>query len=107
MARRARLSDRDLQDAILVATRKLLDQRPFDQIAVADILTAARISRGSFYFYFESKHAVLAELVRRAIAEGHAASRSWLDHSPDTDEAPRSRPLCYARSWRTGTPIPS
>ncbi|HEY1325053.1 MAG TPA: helix-turn-helix domain-containing protein, partial [Streptosporangiaceae bacterium] len=69
---------RDLREAILDAARDLLAERRFDQISVADILTAADVARGSFYFYFESKHDVLAELVRRAVAAGHEAAQPWL-----------------------------
>jgi AcrR family transcriptional regulator len=70
---------------ILDATERLLADRRFDEITVADILTAADVARGSFYFNFESKHDVLAELVTRAISRGHSAARSWLDHEGDDE----------------------
>src|SRR5436189_45656 len=50
----------DLREAILAATAGLLADRPFGDLAVGDILIAAGVSRGSFYFYFDSKHDVLA-----------------------------------------------
>jgi AcrR family transcriptional regulator len=110
VVRRSRTPDRDLRDSILSATRGLLDERPFDQIAVADILDKAGISRGSFYFYFESKHDVLAELVRRAIAEGHSSARSWLGHSAAADderrrEATRRSIADGARLWGEQAPV--
>ncbi len=110
VARRSRTPDRDLRDSILSATRSLLDDRPFDQIAVADILGKAGISRGSFYFYFESKHDVLAELVRRAIAEGRSAARSWLGHSAAAHderrrEAIRTSIADGARLWAEQAPV--
>jgi AcrR family transcriptional regulator len=70
---------------ILDATERLLADRRFDEITVADILAAADVARGSFYFNFESKHDVLAELVTRAIGRGHSAARSWLDHAGDDE----------------------
>jgi hypothetical protein len=42
------------------------------------VIAAAGVSRGTFYFYFDNKQAVLAELVRRAVAQGHAAAAPWL-----------------------------
>src|SRR5690242_21057219 len=68
----------ELRETILAATEDLLDTRQFGDLAVSDILGAAGVSRGTFYFYFDSKHDVLAELVRRAVAGGHEAASPWL-----------------------------
>src|SRR5581483_4676552 len=68
----------DLRETILAATARLLADHSFASLAVSDILDAAGVSRGSFYFYFDSKHAVLGELVRRTVAEGHTAAAPWL-----------------------------
>src|SRR5690242_19555197 len=65
----------ELRERLLTATRELLTQRRFDSLSVADIIAAAGISRASFYFYFPSKQAVLAELVRRAVDQGRQAAR--------------------------------
>ncbi|MDQ1630892.1 MAG: TetR/AcrR family transcriptional regulator, ethionamide resistance regulator, partial [Frankiaceae bacterium] len=63
---------------MLAATAVLLGTHRFDQVSVADILTKAGVSRASFYFYFPSRQAVLAELVRRAVEQGHEAAAPWL-----------------------------
>jgi AcrR family transcriptional regulator len=101
MARRKREPERDLSGVILDATRRLLERRRFAELTVADILAEAAISRGSFYFYFEGKHDVLAELVRRAIAAGQQASTTWLDHEgePDRRTATRWSIEAGARLW--------
>jgi AcrR family transcriptional regulator len=70
---------RDIREAILDATEQLLAQQRFDELSVADILSAARVSRASFYFYFESKYAVLAELVRRAVNKAQNAAQPWVE----------------------------
>lgn len=81
-------SGQDPREAILAATEHLLASNRFGELSVADILTAASVSRGSFYFYFDGKHDVLAELVKRVVAQGHAAAgtaagaRLWLAHAP-------------------------
>jgi AcrR family transcriptional regulator len=104
----------DLREVILAATAGLLAERSFGDLAVGDILTAAGVSRGSFYFYFDSKHDVLAELVRRAVAAGHAAAAPWLAGSgfsggsgfpADPAAALRAGITAGAELWRASAPV--
>jgi AcrR family transcriptional regulator len=76
---------RDVREAILAATERLLTRQRFAEVAVADILAEAGVARGSFYFYFESRYAVLAELARRAVGGGHDAAQPWLDRNDTGD----------------------
>jgi AcrR family transcriptional regulator len=105
--RRARRPDEstDLRETILAATGGLLADRQFGDLAVSDILAAAGVSRGTFYFYFDSKHDVLAELVRRAVARGHQAARPWLAGPPDKRAALRAGITAGARLWQANAPI--
>lgn len=96
---------RDLREAILAATQDLLAERRFDEISVADILGAASVARGSFYFYFASKHDVLAELVRRAVAQGHQAAQPWLARPTDKTAALRHGIATGAQVWRANAPV--
>jgi AcrR family transcriptional regulator len=84
-------SERDVKADIVHAFDGLLRSRRFDEVAVADVLEAAEVSRSSFYFYFESKHDVLAELVRRAVGVGHEAAQPWLQVGPADDPQPGVR----------------
>ncbi|HEY3514682.1 MULTISPECIES: TetR family transcriptional regulator [Kribbella] len=68
----------ELRDRILAALRELLRERTFETLSVAEIITAAGVSRASFYFYFAGKQAVLAELVRQAVGAGHQAAQPWV-----------------------------
>ncbi len=95
----------DLREAILAATASLLADRPFWELAVSDILAAAEVSRGTFYFYFDSKHDVLAELVRRAVARGHAAAAPWLANPADPAAALRAGITAGAELWRAEAPV--
>jgi AcrR family transcriptional regulator len=104
----------DLREAILAASAGLLAEKSFGDLAVGDILTEAGVSRGSFYFYFDSKHDVLAELVRRAVAAGHAAAAPWLAGSgfpggsgfPDDPAAAlRAGITAGAALWRASAPV--
>ncbi len=101
-------ADAELREAILAATAGLLAEKSFGDLAVGDILAAAGVSRGSFYFYFDSKHDVLAELVRRAVTAGHAAAEPWLA-SPggpaDPAAALRVGITAGAELWRASAPV--
>jgi TetR/AcrR family transcriptional regulator, ethionamide resistance regulator len=103
--RRAAVPGGDLREAILAATSALLADRHFSDLAVGDILTAAGVSRGSFYFYFDSKQDVLAELVRRAVAQGHAAAAPWLANPADPTAALRAGITAGARLWQASAPV--
>lgn len=94
-----------MREAILTATRGLLDERRFDELSVADILTAAGVARGSFYFYFAGKHQVLAELTRRAVSRGHEAAEPWLASSDDPRETIRHGISEGAKLWRAEAPV--
>src|SRR5512135_3135081 len=98
----------ELREAILAATAGLLAERSFGDLAVGDILTAAGVSRGSFYFYFDSKHDVLAEIVRRAVAAGHADAEPWLagpGGPADPAAALRAGITAGAGLWQASAPV--
>jgi TetR/AcrR family transcriptional regulator, ethionamide resistance regulator len=98
-------SGQDLREAILAATARLLADHSFTDLAVSDILDAAGISRGSFYFYFDSKQAVLGELVRRAVAQGHTAAAPWLAGPADPVAALRTGTAAGAQLWQASAPV--
>jgi AcrR family transcriptional regulator len=54
---------------ILVASQEVFGTKGYHQATVADIITAAEVSRGTFYLYFKSKaqvfHAVLDGFIQR------------------------------------------
>lgn len=49
-------------ERLLQAARDLFSERGFDHTTIDDITTAARVSRGTFFNYFDSKDSVLAAL---------------------------------------------
>jgi AcrR family transcriptional regulator len=63
--------------AILDATEQLLRERPLHQLSVADIIDAAGVSRTSFYVYFASKTAVIAECLRQVMDQVMVAVRPF------------------------------
>jgi AcrR family transcriptional regulator len=60
--------------------RELLDvalavfaQRGYHQTRISDIIEAAQVARGTFYLYFESKHAIFAALLDDVLARIRSA----------------------------------
>lgn len=104
-ASRAGGSSPDLRETILGATGLLLADHSFADLAVSDILSAAGVSRGTFYFYFDSKQAVLEELVRRAVSQGHAAAEPWLANPADPAAALRTGITAGAELWQASAPV--
>ena len=52
--------------AIVQAVRELLEEKPFAELSVSMISDRAGVARSGFYFYFDSKYAVLAHLIGEA-----------------------------------------
>jgi TetR/AcrR family transcriptional regulator, ethionamide resistance regulator len=67
--------------AILTATEQLLREQPLNELSVGDIIDAAGISRTSFYVYFASKTAVIAECLRRVMDQVMVAVDPFLSQS--------------------------
>ena len=61
------------------ATRRLLTQRPFEEITVADIVSEADRTVGSFYARFEDKEAVLFVLVDELHQRLRELTRAFCD----------------------------
>lgn len=55
--------------AIVAAVRELLEEKPFAELSVSSISDRAGVARSGFYFYFDSKYAVLAQILGEVAAE--------------------------------------
>src|SRR2546422_145720 len=66
---------------------------------------AAAAPRAPFYFYSDSRQAVLGELVRRAVARGHAAAAPWLAGPDDPVAALRAGTTAGAQQWQASAPV--
>jgi len=51
--------------------RRLFDKHGFDAVSVDQIVTAANVSKGTFYQYYETKIEILIDVVRDQGAEGN------------------------------------
>lgn len=63
------------EQAILATAERLLQERPLADFSVDDLAKGAGISRPTFYFYFQSKTAVLLSLLDQMNNKAHAALR--------------------------------
>jgi TetR/AcrR family transcriptional regulator, ethionamide resistance regulator len=66
----------DREQAILATAERLLQERPLADFSVDDLAKGAGISRPTFYFYFQSKNAVLLSLLDQMNNKAHAALRT-------------------------------
>ena len=55
--------------AIVAAVRDLLQEKPFAELSVSSISDRAGVARSGFYFYFDSKYAVLAHILGEVAEE--------------------------------------
>jgi TetR/AcrR family transcriptional regulator, ethionamide resistance regulator len=82
---RRRVADTEASaaESIFSATARLLARQSFNDISVAQILTEARVSRATFYFYFASKFSVLSGLLERAMNDIFETVQPFLSRSPE------------------------
>lgn len=74
-SRRAKRPTGDEREELIRETfEKLLDEKPFHEISIDDLARGAGISRPSFYFYYESKEAVLLTLLDEVVKQADATS---------------------------------
>jgi len=105
--RRRRQSRGDVKEAaILACAWELFATKPVAEITIEDIAVGAGISRPTFYFYFESRDAViraLGERVATGLIETVAGSLDTSDAAPEV--VIRAMTGAYMQRWRTEGPI--
>lgn len=81
--------------------REALEHRSLASLTVDELAGGAGISRSSFYFYFESKAAVLTALLDGLSAELAAENSPWLDGTGPDEPALRAALHHSVELWRT------
>lgn len=64
------------------AVRELLQEKPFAELSVSTISLRAGVARSGFYFYFDSKYAVLAQLMAEATEELEELTQYFAPRQP-------------------------
>ena len=105
--RRAAEPGGNIEQAVCDALERLLATRKLADLSVAEILREAGTSRGSFYFYFASKNAVLAALAERVNDEVFEATQTWLhrDEGQPPEPALRAAMQGALALWRAHAPV--
>ncbi|WBB69964.1 TetR/AcrR family transcriptional regulator [Micromonospora sp. WMMD812] len=86
--------------ALLDAARELLRHKPLAQLTIDEVSAAAGITRSGFYFYFESKHALLAELYSETLGVSEQEMSEWVE-SDQLDRAALRRGFAKGlRRWK-------
>jgi AcrR family transcriptional regulator len=76
-----RRGDKNRQ-AIMQAVRELLQDRPFADLSVSTISLRAGVARSGFYFYFDSKYSVLAQILAEAAEELEELTQYFAPRQP-------------------------
>ena len=64
------------------AVRELLQEKPFAELSVSTISLRAGVARSGFYFYFDSKYAVLAQMLAEAVEELEELTQYFAPRQP-------------------------
>ena len=94
------------EQAILDTAERLLARKSIHEIGVDELAQGADLSRPTFYFYFESKFAVLQALVDRVVrATYDVASNSLASEDVPPELAIRRSIEAIAAQWRENGPL--
>jgi AcrR family transcriptional regulator len=94
------------EQAILDTAERLLAEKSIHEIGVDELAQGADLSRPTFYFYFESKFAVLQALVDRVVRETFDVASQWLSSEDEPPEqAIRHSIEAIAGQWSENGPL--
>jgi len=96
----------DTELAIFAATERLLSEVPLHELSVAQIISAAEISRATFYFYFSSKFAVVSGLLAQVMDEIFEVVQPFVRRTGDIspEEALRQSLAGATQLWKSHRP---
>lgn len=84
-----------------VAQQLVMVTKGFTEMSIQDILDELGISKGAFYHYFDSKHALLEALIERVIEEATPMMTAIVD-DPDSDAMEKLHRFFHrAGRWKT------
>lgn len=97
------------RDAIVTAVRELLEERSFADLSVSAISERAGVARSGFYFYFDTKYAVLAVIVAEAMEQLDTLTHNFAPREPGESPATFARRMVgsAAAVFATNDPIMS
>ncbi len=98
----ASMQNHSKYDQILDALQELMKQKNVQTISVSEIAQAAGIGKGSIYYYFSSKEAILEALVKRSYEEPLKTAKSLAEQ---TNISPFTRMAMIFQACRSSSSI--
>jgi len=89
------------EQAILETARRLLDTKRLAAVTIDELAAGAGIGRSSFYFYFDSKQAVMTTLLEGLATELREENDQWFDGSGPDEDVLRQALTATVALWRT------
>lgn len=83
MNRRLTQRGRERRNQLLDIAARLFAERGYHPTSVADIVEAASVGKGVFYWYFESKEALFTEILREANFSLRRRQQAYIGIEPD------------------------
>lgn len=99
-SRRAPTKGDQREQALVDAARAVFRDKSISQVTIDELAGAAGIARSGFYFYFESKQALLAALVDQRLAEADLEMAEWLASDGLDREALRRGLAAGLAQWK-------
>lgn len=90
--------------SLLASGRKLFAERPFDAVAIDDIVQQAGVAKGTFYNHFDDKDALLAAIVSD-IRYGIEARVTMVNAAVDDPAARIARAICVYAAMAADDPV--
>jgi AcrR family transcriptional regulator len=95
-----------VEESVLSATEKLLEEMSFADLTVADILRAAGVSRTTFYRYFTSKEMVISTFLQAHYSDFVHLMQPWFGRGDrEPVDVLREAMLGSAQTWARHRPI--
>lgn len=98
-------SNSEAAGRIIAAVETLLAQQHLETITISQILETANVARGTFYLWFPSKYAVVAEAHRRVMITLVHDAAPFLDDPDAGEQELRSAIEAFIETWRQHGPI--
>ncbi|MEG2930475.1 MAG: TetR/AcrR family transcriptional regulator [Ruthenibacterium sp.] len=93
----------NIKQKILQTTAGLLQTTSFDSVTLAGIAAAANISKGTLYYYYNSKDDILLDLCEEHIAALARELDAWAENRDKDTRAPRL--IRYVLQYGTGSAL--
>lgn len=76
---RRRRTPEQASEEILDAAEAFLQERPFRELTVDEVMNRTGLSRSAFYVYFRDRHALATRILERVGGELFEIDRGWLE----------------------------